>query len=66
MKFTEHFAHKENIADWCHVCGKRETTPKADIRYPKNAEHDTKDVNYLRICKSCLNTALDVLQPAIV
>ena len=38
--------------DWCHLCGRRDT-PQAEIRYPKNAELDDEDTEYIRICIAC-------------
>ena len=38
--------------DWCHLCGWR-TSPLADIWYPDNAEHQTANTKYIRICVSC-------------
>ena len=42
------------VLDWCHICGKRDN-PLADVWYPENAEHDTKDTKYIRICVVCAN-----------
>lgn len=38
--------------DWCHLCGIRQAY-LADIWYPKNAEHDKKQTQYIRICCDC-------------
>lgn len=46
-----HFSrHDRN--DWCHLCGQRESV-LADIGYPRNAEHDFKRTEYIRICSCC-------------
>lgn len=44
--------HETTLPDWCHLCGVRSYT-LVDIRYPDNAEHETHNVHYIRICKEC-------------
>lgn len=48
MKVIQH--HSPN--DWCHLCGKREH-PLADIWFPEEAESDTENTRYIRICSGC-------------
>jgi hypothetical protein len=57
--------HDSN-GDWCHVCGKR-SSPTADVRYPENAEHASKEkhshqagkgIHYIRICSNCAKSVL--------
>ena len=50
------------IDDWCHLCGQR-TESLLDIWYPKNAEHDTKQTEYIRICKDCIIIMKDKVIP---
>jgi len=59
---------KHNTDDWCHLCGERNSiVPKADVWYPKNAEHDKKNEgNYLRICLVCVHQIKMVLEEKIV
>lgn len=47
---------KKHCTDWCHICGKRRLG--VDIWYPENAEHDTKNTKYIRICDACSLKAL--------
>lgn len=44
--------------DWCHICGKR-SYENIDIRYPKNAEHDIENTEYIRICSNCIKICAD-------
>lgn len=47
--------------DWCHICGKRKSE-LADIWYPKNAEHEKEETEYIRICYECVVLIRKVLQ----
>ena len=63
------FAPHADGEDWCHICGERSETPKADIWYRSNAEHahyehddksTTEELNpskYIRICVECCRRA---------
>lgn len=47
--------------DWCHICGSRENGCCADVFYPKNAEHDTHNDKYIRICGKCAEAMLNAI-----
>lgn len=47
--------------DWCHICGNR-NRGNVEIWYPKNAEHETKNTEYLRICRTCVEAAFALFQ----
>jgi hypothetical protein len=44
---------QKQMNDWCHVCGER-TQPHVEVWYPKNAEHEQKQTQYMRICAYCV------------
>jgi len=42
----------QHTDDWCHFCGSRRHF-LADVFYPKNAEHQKENTEYIRICNIC-------------
>jgi len=48
---------KHAAGDWCHICGSRYSAT-VDISYPDNAEHETKNTKYVRICAGCAEAVL--------
>jgi hypothetical protein len=52
---------KHAPGDWCHICGSRHSAT-VDIQYPDNAEHETINRKYVRICGGCAEAILFVIK----